>query len=371
MKSVIIYGITSIKLRREIEFLQNRGGTYQIVGYSDSYYSEDVVDHKQYIAPVDICQKNVDYIVLAIESEKAQEDVKRYLIELGVSSDKIVIPVLLLSKEFANKQMLKDDISAATEDCYGLIFGLSYSRKGIISNRLTKPFYNFSKDGLDLYYNALVYRRLLEKRCVKNIKFALCVFPYYYFDYDMSRSLAQYESGQIFCAQGLGDWHNYEKCPLSQNYIANFELFGDGYASFYKSGHWQPIITTKLDATEQYHLEKIWYRDYDETVQENIQTLGTFLELLANEKIKVILVVPPMCLECYGEDDRMQILKKKEKFYCCLDLFIKKNKVEVRDYTDLFPDKYEYYYNPTHLNFAGSEKFTEVINELIEEVNRV
>lgn len=366
MKKIIIYGIALIKLRREIEYFLD-SEECQIIGYSDSYYQEDVVDHRNFIAPMDICRENVDYIVIATESIKAQEEIKSFLIEQGVSLDKIVIPVMLFSKAIASKARLIDEINMTEGDYDGLIFGLSYSRKGIKKDKLLKRFYDFSKDGLDLYYNAETYKRILEQGRIKNIKCALCMFPYYYFDYDMSKSLGQYESGQIFCVQGLKDWHNYKKCLSAENYVTNFELFGNRYAAFYNAGHWEPIIRKTLSDTEEYQLERIWYRDYDETVDENLQIFESFLKQLKNEKVKVILVVPPICLNIYNEDDRRQIYKKKEKFYRCLEPFIEDKLLEVIDHTDLYIDKLEFFYNPTHLNYYGSEAYTKIINQLIEE----
>lgn len=42
MKKIILYGVTSVELRRNIEFLLDRD--WEIVGYSDTHYREDVLD---------------------------------------------------------------------------------------------------------------------------------------------------------------------------------------------------------------------------------------------------------------------------------------------------------------------------------------
>ena len=47
VKRLILYGVRHVELRRNVEyFLDN---SYEIVGYSDSYYTTDVLDGKRFI----------------------------------------------------------------------------------------------------------------------------------------------------------------------------------------------------------------------------------------------------------------------------------------------------------------------------------
>ena len=59
----------------------------------------------------------------------------------------------------------------------------------------------------------------------------LLVFPYYYFNYDMSRSIYQFETGQILALHGFDDWHNAVNTSESKikDYLNCFELFGQKF----------------------------------------------------------------------------------------------------------------------------------------------
>lgn len=372
MKNIIIYGVTNIRLRREIEYYLS--DEYIITGYSDTYYKEDVIDQKRYIPSKDICKEEFDYIVLAAEAEAAQMAITNYLEELGIERDKIVTPVILLEKQFAGYSYLVNDVCENCKgDFQGLIFGLSYSRKGIIKKRLLKPFYDFSRDGMDLYYNMKIYEYALQRQGFPHAAYALCVFPYYYFNYDMSKSLAQYKTGQIFAMQGLKDWHNYTKCVGGGhkigNYVANFKIFGEKYAKFYESKNYQPIIREVIHKDDMLVLGKIWHHEYKETVAENSKLFHEFIALLKGKGMQIVIVVPPMYLKNCREEDKKAVERKKKEFYKNMEQWQEDGSVVVKDYTNLYEENREYFYNPDHLNLYGSERFTEVINrEIIKEI---
>lgn len=368
MKKIIIYGVTNIKLRKEIEYYLSE--EYKVVGYSDTYYNEDVIEQKRYVYPDNISTEEVDYIVLAVEDASIQITIANYLETLGVKRSKIVTPVILLEKQFANYSYLKNDVSVCCKkDFRGVIFGLSYSRKGIIKSKLVKETYDFSRDGLDLYYNMQIYKYALQKGGFVRANYALCVFPYYYFDYDMSRSLEQYRSGQIFAVQGLNDWHNYSKCVGASNYVTNFNLFGKKYAEFYESRNYQPLTKDIIGEKDVVRLSNIWRCEHEETVAENMKLLKEFITLLKSRGMQIVIIVPPMYLENCSKEDKNAVEKKKEKFYKYIEGLTIDNadSLMVKDYTELYKDKREYFYNPDHLNYNGSEEFTDVINhEVIE-----
>lgn len=52
MKKVILYGVTCVELRRNAEaFLDDE---FEIAGYSDTYYTKDVLDGKPFFPPEEL-----------------------------------------------------------------------------------------------------------------------------------------------------------------------------------------------------------------------------------------------------------------------------------------------------------------------------
>ena len=55
----------------------------------------------------------------------------------------------------------------------------------------------------------------------------LMVFPHYYLNYDMSKSIYQFSFGQIFVCRGFRDRHNAKASFKNINeYLISEELFG-------------------------------------------------------------------------------------------------------------------------------------------------
>lgn len=90
---------------------------------------------------------------------------------------------------------------------------------------------DFSRHGLDLYYNYKFLEHLLGMKNSKSMDIFLMVFPHYYLNYDMSKSIYQFSFGQIFACRGFRDWHN-AKASLNKNineYLISKEMFGKNW----------------------------------------------------------------------------------------------------------------------------------------------
>lgn len=190
-KKIIIYGISPrhYKRRRHIEmFLSDK---YEILGYSDGHYNNDLLDisdllsNKPFFKPEAICEQQVDFVLMNAESNRSHQSIRRNLVALGVPPEKIIRPMMFLEKD-----EYPVDLIQAIKDQYnkerGLVFGMSYSATGIIEKGLRFPFYNCSWSSLDIYYNFRIYEYMLSNRIITDVTTALWVFPYYYFDYDLS-----------------------------------------------------------------------------------------------------------------------------------------------------------------------------------------
>lgn len=365
-KKVVIYGVACIELRQDIEFFLD--DEYEILGYSDAYFTVSGKEGVPFIELNQLCKQDFDYIVLASYCEETWINMRQSLVKHNIPEEKIVEPIIFVQKNAEKARFdIITDIQNNYKGGYGLIFGLSYSRFGIRKEELLKNFYDCSLPGLDLYYNFRIYMYILEHKLLLNTKMALLVFPYYYFNFDMSRSLAQYKSGQIFGVLQLDDWHNHQQVEGGTNYVKNYKLFGKKIAKIYCSHCFDIEKSTVYEGAQgMATLEKIWFAEYENTIIENQKLFIEFCQKLKTEGIEPIVVVPPIYLRGINPLSKKSFEKKKKQFYNIIRAAEKMvGDVKIYDYADKFADEVECFRDLTHLNIKGGKKFTELLNKEI------
>lgn len=250
----------------------------------------------------------------------------------------------------------------------GLIFGLSYSLRGICADKLAGGYYDCSWSSLDLYYNFRLFQYMAEHGFLATVRSALLCFPYYYFDYDMSRFLHLYENGHIFAVRQLDDWHHFREVPGAVDYVENYRMFGQRISEFYhfrRFGFQSQGVYRGQDGVET--LNKIWFSRYEDTFAENKALLIQFIRDLLQRRISPVLVVPPFYLNGINEASKTVFSEKKIRFYDALREVQSALRYDLKvfDYSGTFADKREYFMDITHLNSTGGEAFTKILNEHI------
>lgn len=130
-------------------------------------------------------------------------------------------------------------------------------------------------------------------------------FPYYYFDYDMSRFLHLYENGHIFAVRQLDDWHHFREVPGAADYVENYKMFGQRLSEFYRFrrfGFQSQGVCRCQDGGEA--LNPIWFRRYEETFAENKALFAQFVWDLLQRRISPVPVVPPFYLNGINETSK-------------------------------------------------------------------
>ena len=231
MKEILICGLRDIETLCAVEnFLDD---DYKIVGYADitagnNYLTWNGGGRQPFHTLRDIKGMSFDYAVFPFFDNTQLNDLAVRFRKCGCNQN-IIVPVIL--RPYSPEKHCRDMISAindADEDYFGIFSGLSYSLSGIDNERLNRKFFNISWGGRDMYYNLKLLEYAFKIGKLSNVKVAFLVFPYYYFDYDQSRSYAQYESGQMFGVHELNDFHNTDKIEDKryevQNYIMNYRM---------------------------------------------------------------------------------------------------------------------------------------------------
>lgn len=361
MKKVVLYGVRHVELRRDVEYFL--GNDCKIVGYSDTYYKNDVLDGKRFIPPDQLTNEEFDYVILLSFKESILESMRANLMLLGIPSQKIVRPTMFLNKGMEKMQLdLIADIEAQYHGESGLIFGLSYSLRGIFEKKLRPVFYDCSWHGIDLYYNFQIFQYMRKRCLLSNVKIAFMVFPYDVFNYDMSRSLYQYRTGQIFSLRGLNDYHNYQQTPGALEYVINYQLFSKKISDFYRMRRYEQQNQGVYSGPDgKGALKGPWVRHYPETIVENTALFDSFCCALRDIGISLVMIVPPYYLKGFdraslGAADRM-----KREYY----QIIGAQGLKVFDFFDIYADCREFFVDLIHLNSYGAKAFTELINQTV------
>lgn len=283
----------------------------------------------------------------------------------------IVLPHIV--KPYSAEKTQRDEVKAindAENDFYGIILGLSYSFSGIDKEYLDKKFFDFSFGGRDMYYNLQLLKYAFSIKKFENVKIALLVFPYYYFDYDQSRSYAQYECGQMFGVCRLDDWHNADKIvdkrAQVQNYITQCRMFGRKLLEYYNGGYGKKNYSVYQLSPKTGHLPKGFFTDREETVLENISVFAELITILNNRAIKPILIVPPIFVNELDKEsyERLQFVRKK--FHELLKIISGSLKINfyIADCSTLFNQR-EIFRDTEHLNAFGAVIFAKYLNQLM------
>lgn len=363
MKQVILYGVGSVELRRDVEyFLDNN---YEILGYSDTHYTYDSLDGARFFRPQELSQQVFDFIIPLFFSWEIIEEVRNFLLSLEIPAEKIVAPTMFLHRNAEKYQLdLVKDLQQNYHKEAGLIFGLSYSQRDLCIKRFSLPFYDCSWSSLDLYYNYRLFQ-YMKSNGMEGVTAALLLFPYYYFDYDMSLAPRQYENGRMFSLWRLDDWHHYHQVENGHDYIENYRMFGRKISDFYHLNRYEMQnwgIYSESDGAA--NLDKIWFCTHPNTVAENRALFISFLRDMSASNITPYLIIPPIYLNGLNAASRNAFTLKKDCFYSLIrEIQSETENITIYDYADIFADRRDYFMDLTHLNSAGAMVFTDRIDK--------
>lgn len=364
MKKIIVYGVKNLEFRRQMEYFLD--DHYEIIAYSDGHYKRDIWDGKRFILPEDLWRQEFDWILLNTRTEKARAEMREHIEAFGIPPEKIITPFLFLPDCGAKTRPdLIADVDANYHGEQRLIFGLSYSLWGIDEKRLKFPFYDGSVPSLDLYYNDKLYSYIEQTwDSTFVLKTVFWVFPYYYFDYDASRSIEQHKRGHLFSMWQLDDWHNSRDVPILHEYVENYRMFGRKTAQFYhvpKESY--QLHTVCEDQKGSATLPKLFFSEHKKTEEENRALFAHFYQKIVKRGTKPILIIPPYYLDAVNPAARNAFYKKRVRFYEILkELETEIGEITVFDYAYRFAEQREFFADIRHLNEAGAREFTELIN---------
>jgi hypothetical protein len=315
------------------------------------------------ISPTAIHIYNYDCVVIASQYNKK---IYTQLVEIGINTCKIFQFFKFLDLNFNYlKSMFKlynDNPAYET-----LITGISYAEVGLNICMLRSKAFSFANRSQDLYYDYKIVDHIITKFGAKNIKYGIIGLCYYSFQYDLSLSSMCDKVSLYFSV--LNDFHNYN---FYEDLFAEFEL-NNNFAKklirknendiFEIIGNQKSLLKNNdLDGIGKKQAYIDSNKNYPQTVTENTAIFKKYLQLLKDNHIKPIVVVFPASK--YYTKYFSKIIENE--FFSIINNVSKDYSFQYIDYfrSELFVD--DDFADVSHLNSKGAEKFTNILNQIIE-----
>lgn len=341
-----------------------------IVCYCDNDKSKWGTFHnnREVVNPDLISTIEFDYIIIA---SQFNEPIYKQLLDLGVREEKI-LQFFKFVDTICN--YIKNNFASflySSKDIEVVATGISYMERAISTNVLKKRIFNLAKHSQDLYFDYHIIKYSLEnhKNDLMKLKYVFIGLSYYSFEYDMSLSAMNgkvplyYET--IGVSHNLDNIHGLSEARRINEKIANniFNLASNGYPliNWSITNNYDDMNTINEDLGKKQAILD-GNKNYPETVKENIKIFDDYLTLLEQNNIKPIVIVCPTS-KYYSSNFPKRL---KDEFYSIVQSAKKEHEFQFIDYFNNDKFKDDDFYDVSHLNQKGAEKFTEILNELIE-----
>lgn len=376
---LIIYGVNeiSIKLGELINY-----DNCEFVCYisNDSNYWYKSINGVPIVPLSEVTGYAYDYLLIA---DTDIEAINNKLINKEINNDQLFnyIHYIYSFGFYASPEFFiqYNNFMRNSKEYEGIITGISYIQKGINTDFLSKNFFNFAGPSQDLFYDYEIMKFALNFMEVKKtIKYAIIGLCYYSFQYDLSQSIHSGRSNYYY--KITKKYHNYRLAEEGKRFLKRFnevsekilisnhdkvfiENQEEQYQEIINNGKKVKFDSSMLCQTEiENYIDEVkrkFNKDYPMTVEENKVILDKYLDLLYSCNIKPIIVVPPQT-KLYRANISEHI---RDEFYGIINEFQKKYEFQFIDYfySDFFDDSD--FYDVSHLNNKGSEKWTKLLNK--------
>ena len=162
----IIYGFSTCRESIEAQLNEN----VKIIGYSDSFSQLIEFKGKKVYRPKQLKNIKFDIIIIAIGDFNNSIFVKKILIDMGISTEKIILVWeytkymnIIKESDLNYKKKLNCNVQ-------GIILGISYAQAGIRAEYLGENVYNYASGSQDIYYNLKKFQELKRNNVEKVLK---------------------------------------------------------------------------------------------------------------------------------------------------------------------------------------------------------
>ncbi|WP_459478694.1 chemotaxis protein [Clostridium saccharoperbutylacetonicum] len=348
MKQVLIFG-TGKTAYNVINCMKD---DIKIIAYIDNDKSK--WGYKDYYPVISIGEiKNFDYDYIIIASQY-EEEIFQQLKESNINEDKII----RFYKWFDyNNNYIEYEVNSYHNNSKyrGMVTGISYARAAILENLLKYKFVIVAFPSQDLRHDYKMAEYIIHNRHNNKIDYCLIGLSYYSFQYDLLKSSMKNKA----CFYNFIDSNTKRN---EYNFKVEKEVFKEeSFMDFTQENEFY-----KLNDNIKYEIGKKQSlldcnKNYPETVVQNKQILKDYLKLLKNNNIRPIVVVCP-AFKYYTQNFSKRI---ETEFHNIIKEIGEEYDFQYLDYFRSEEFKDEDFLDVSHLNIKGAEKFTNILNKVI------
>ena len=320
-----------------------------------------------------------DYLIIVSGDKECSKKIFAELCRKNISQDRLL--EYCYCKTDAAVRPIEDFWKYNSRNKYeNFVFGMSHSYGGLLTCMIKGATYKFAAPSMDLYYHYLVLKDLCSNYDMTSVKGVIFELPYYIFNYDLSKCKRTFEIRREYYGY-YRDLHNFEGSEEEQRNIfmneiwyglceekkrrsiseSNFlrrQYLKIRYFGMRKTPHYWTTEEKEYIANLHPH---VWYREYEETIEENVyiwQLIQEMLEVYKNIDIKVCVF--PFC-NYFVEKNIEAIERNKKVFYEHINF----PRLQVIDFFNIYENKPEYFQDECHLNMLGAYNFSKMISKSI------
>lgn len=337
-----------------------------IVCYCDNDKSKwnTIHEGKKVINPKVISNIEYDYILIASQFNST---IYKQLIKQGISNKKILQFYLYIDycENIISSKMKR---YLDNENCEVIATGLSYMDYALASAGNITNLFNFANPSQDLFYDYNIVKFIQENypEKIKQLKCVLIGLSYYSFQYDMSLSAMKGKVPLYYDV--LEKSHNFNEVNKVLNMIETNNEIAKKVLNLdennYPRINWNEDVEKKMNVNEvegKKQADLDCQKKYPITVRENYDILSSYLELLNKYNIHPIILICPVSKYYFKNFS----IKMKKEFYQIISELKEKYFFE---FIDLFQSDEFFdndFYDVSHLNFDGSRKFVEKLQNIL------
>ncbi len=301
-----------------------------------------------------------------IAADNSQEEILK-------STSMVNCDIEIINYSCFRKSSLENPVESMTKELpyTGLIIGMSHAQCAIKPEKLRDQVYcNCAAPSMDMFCHLkyLSYLSELYPNKLKNMKRIILEFPYYIFNYDLSK-FGAFVYTKLNYFELIDDYHHFGECAIDKNKITEFKRF----KKYFRPENISPISAVKNNlirksaklvlkkwriATKK---DKVWQAIYHSTIDENQKLWQELLVLLEkvspNAKITVLIMPFNPVFRVFH---RREIKVMKKIFMLSLGT----GKFEIIDHFDCL-HRDDYFDDHCHLNKKGASKYIKILQEAL------
>lgn len=280
----------------------------------------------------------------------------------GISTDRILRYDLFPQTYFDNP------IEGFSQNSNALIIGMSHSQCALDTELMSNAsagkyqYFKESAPSLDLFLHEKLFEKMEEHNssALRGLQRVIIEIPYYIFNYDLSL-FGDFSYTKLNYFESAGNYHHLWEKDSAKAMIEMFHLYWSTFNQSYYTAPPSRILPPYLiPAKKAYHIykairnaDKVWYREYEETIRENTSIWNILLTKIKQccPRAEITILVMPFN-PAFRLSHKKQIKQSKRTFYSCLGHDVR------------VIDDFDYIKNPSlfqdhcHMNEKGGSQYS-------------